>query len=172
MIVQQNAYDVYKNVLTALNKTNDTFGGMWGTDVQDVVNNYYGASFKATALEYPVPNDTPSASGPSILWERRLRAALFGNDYPIVLVTINGTAGETERGKLLSSQSVGASHWVVVTGLSRLDQWENEQLQWIRIKNPFENQDEYYRWQRFTSSIRSGWGSETHYGNLVIVSHL
>jgi RHS repeat-associated protein len=75
-----------------------------------------------------------------------IKGELQSNHYPIPGVNINGN-----NGKLVG----GAGHWLVVTGISAYYQWnQGKAWQWIRVFNPFNNQNEYYMWSRFLES----WG--------------
>ena len=57
-------------------------------------------------------------------------------------------------------------HWVVITGMSA--QWDygkiNSNSNWVRIYNPYFNQDEYYKWDYFRSYLHSASSLEMWYG--------
>lgn len=75
-----------------------------------------------------------------------LRSALSGKRYPVAGVQINGSTGRIV--------DIGAGHWVVVSAVSREDQWaRGEEWRWLRIMNPFDNENEYYPWGYFWSGM-------------------
>jgi len=52
-----------------------------------------------------------------------------------------------------------AQHWVVVTGVSREWEYRDDRVyspwNWVRIYNPFDNEEEYYPWKDFHSSWKN-----------------
>ncbi|MCS7001096.1 MAG: RHS repeat-associated core domain-containing protein, partial [Candidatus Kapabacteria bacterium] len=85
-----------------------------------------------------VVRNIPASEASSIL-----RLALSANQYPIPGVAIGGISGKVGAGT--------SGHWLVVTGLSREWLWGNR-WQWVRVYNPFDNQEEYYWWKDFLAA--------------------
>jgi RHS repeat-associated protein len=98
-------------------------------------------------------------------WQNRgvaqLSNALIGmlsqQHYMIPLVSIKQYSGRSDPGTLLPRTGVVSGHWVLLTGISA--SWQpgdlDSYLNWVRIKNPFRNRDEYYTWSEFEGSWAS-----------------
>jgi DNA segregation ATPase FtsK/SpoIIIE-like protein len=84
---------------------------------------------------------------------KKLRDTLSRHHFPIPGVNISGTTGIIGHGSFL--------HWLVVTGLSAEYQWnQGESWRWVRVYNPFNNQNEFYMWERFKKAWGGGnWGT-------------
>jgi RHS repeat-associated protein len=73
----------------------------------------------------------------------RLRLALSADQFPIPGVAIGGISGKVGAGT--------SGHWLVVSGLSREWPWGAE-WQWVRVYNPFDNDEEFYWWSDFLAA--------------------
>ena len=79
----------------------------------------------------------------------KLQTVLQMGRYPLPGVDINPANG------YLSAESNAVSHWLVVTGISISSQWDlGKEWQWVRVYNPYSNQNEYYMWSWFLKN----WG--------------
>jgi len=71
-----------------------------------------------------------------------LRSALWAGAFPIVGVNVSGSTGKVGIGTSL------VYHWSAVSGLS--GEWGRGSIwQWVRLYNPFNNQEEYYHADHF-----------------------
>ena len=82
--------------------------------------------------------------------------ALQKGHYYIPLINMDTRA----EGVLCPKMEV--KHWVVVTGFSSKWDYDNpfSRWNWIRIRNPFRNTEEYYWWGEFRLSVEAGLGIE------------
>jgi len=98
------------------------------------------------------------------------------NRYVIAGININGNTGQLRNGLAGGGfANDGASHWVVITGIS--NEWDrpgcrangHSRWKWVRVYNPFDNQTEYYWWGDFENSWRTDGGAMLRVSRLPII---
>jgi hypothetical protein len=75
--------------------------------------------------------------------------------YILALINIEITNGWIEVIKRYDDPNLNIGHWVVITGFSYPWYSDNENNNWVRINDPFNNRTVYYPWPVFYSSMIS-----------------
>ena len=103
-------------------------------------------SFESTTIWAPHNYDRDT-----FIYPDQIRSQLDSGHYHATLVDIS-----TNLGGRLKLYNTGVTHWVVVTGLSKFNYSNLDDIDnWVKIYNPFKNRTEYYRWSEFRNSVHS-----------------
>jgi len=156
-----------------INKLDKKYGNpSWvdGAKLRDFINQLYGDEWDASYRNSPTRYDR----NPDSILFRTLGSNKF--IMPLVEIVsgsstnpIGGKVGLTSRTYDGCNNSEGSKlcHWVAITGMSL--PWhsdDNSPYNWVRIFNPFDNQEEYYRWKDF----REAWHAVTNAYSEVVIS--
>jgi len=148
-----------KNIWGASGNTTDTYSG--ATIFRAFMGAYgWTANWKADfhhggTTEHYDNKGNPMGRGVLRDWngniKDHLKSMLVKGHYPIILSNIDPNTGWQIP---YNTEKTNYGHWVLVTGFSSSEVYSP--YKWVRINNPFNNQEEFYPWWYFDKTLTPG----------------